>query len=237
MAKKEIKYQGVSTLEVLVEAKNYNKWISHEIQFHLVPPVLEIGAGTGNLTASSLKIKPLHVTDKDPGLVKHLKEKYIKEKDVFVWLLDIAKNPPDKFKSFFSTIFAVNVLEHIKDDKKALKNIGKMLKKDGELVLLVPAKKFAFTKLDRELGHYRRYEKRELVMKLEKTGYRVEKIYFFNIVGLISWYFRDKVKRENINLKPYHIAIFDKIVPFLRSIETRIRPPVGISLIVIAKKL
>jgi SAM-dependent methyltransferase len=231
-----IKYQGISTLEVLIEAKNYNKWIASEILSHISTPVLEVGAGTGNLTAFCLKKKPFYISDKDAGLVHSLKQRFSNEKNIFYNVLDVAKKQK-KLVRFFSTIFAINVLEHIKNDEDALKNMNQLLKKGGKLVLLVPAKQFAYSKLDRELGHFRRYEKKELLDKLTNTGYKIEKIYFFNIVGLISWYFRDKVKRNNIHLKPYHIVLFDKIVPFLRFIETRIRPFIGISLIVVAKKI
>ena len=37
-----IKYKGISTLEVLVEAKNYNRWIADEIQSHISSPALEM---------------------------------------------------------------------------------------------------------------------------------------------------------------------------------------------------
>lgn len=231
-----IKYQGISTLEVLKEAKNYNKWIADEVLKHLTTPALEVGAGTGNLTSYLLKKKPLYISDMDSGLVAHLKKRFEGEKNTFIKNLDVSRYVPQELKNVFATVYGINVLEHIEDDEKALKNIHSLLKKDGKLVLLVPAKKYAYTKLDKELGHFRRYEKNELYEKLQKTGYRIEKIYFLNIVGLASWYLRDKVKRKDINIKPYHITIFDKIVPFLRKIESFISVPVGISLIVVAQK-
>lgn len=231
-----IKYQGISTLEVLKEAKNYNKWIADNILAQLSSPSLEIGAGTGNLTKYFLKKRPLYVTDCDPELVKNLGSKFQGMENISVGVFDVAKKPPREFNSFFSTVLGINVLEHIKEDEKALKNIHKVLKKNGKLVLLVPAKKKAYTKLDKELGHFRRYEKKELTDKLISNGYKLEKIYYFNIVGLISWYVRDKVKRNNINLKPYQIKIFDSMVPFLKVIESKITIPLGISLIVIARK-
>jgi SAM-dependent methyltransferase len=237
MGKLMINYKGVSTLEVLKEAKNYNKWIANSLVKHITTPALEIGAGTGNLTNYFLEKTPLYITDVDAGLVKNLKNKFRDSKDISVNIFDAAKKPPKEFNSFFSTVFGINVLEHIKDDRAALKNINSILKKNGKLILLVPAKKSAYTKLDRELGHFRRYEKYELIKKIQQSGYRVEKIYYFNIVGLISWYFRDKVKRKNVELKPYHIKIFDSIVPVLKQLESIVKIPVGISLIVIAKKV
>jgi 16S rRNA A1518/A1519 N6-dimethyltransferase RsmA/KsgA/DIM1 with predicted DNA glycosylase/AP lyase activity len=88
-----IKYKGVSTLEVLEDAKNYNNWIAHEIAKHITTPTLEIGAGTGNLSRFFLPFTPLHLTDVDSGLVKHLKKRFKKEKNVFIDVLDISKKP------------------------------------------------------------------------------------------------------------------------------------------------
>lgn len=231
-----IKYQGISALEILHDAKNYNKWIAHEISSHVKAPTLEIGAGTGNLSNHFLKHKPLYLTDIDSGLVKVLKKRFAKEKNVFTETLDISKKPLKKYKSFFSSIFAVNVLEHIQDDAKAVNHLHKLLKKKGNLILLVPAKKMAYTRLDKELGHYRRYEKEELKALLVDAGFVVEKIYFFNLIGLFSWAVRDKISRNKKELNPYQIKLFDSVVPILRFLESFIKIPVGISLIAVARK-
>ena len=233
----KVQYQGMPTLEVLEEAANYNSWIASQISSHVTPPVLEIGSGTGNLTKYFLTNRPLHITDKDSGLVNHLKQRYSTEKNIAVSMLDVSQKPTKNMLNRYSSAFAINVLEHIDEDVLALKNICKMLKKNGKLLLLVPAKKFAYTKLDKELGHYRRYEKYELEEKLKESGFVIEKIYFFNIVGLLSWTVRNKVKKNNVHLKPYHIKLFDSIVPLLRIMESFIKIPIGISLIVIAKKI
>lgn len=237
MAKSKVKYQGISTLEVLEEARNYNKWIAEELLTHLSTPALEIGSGTGNLTEYFLRKTPLLITDNDSGLIKHLKKKFLNEKAAKIRYLDVVENPPIKLKLSFETVIGVNVLEHIEDDEKALRTIRELLKGKGKLILLVPAKKIAYTKLDSDLGHFRRYEKKEIIEKLTKNGYEIEKIYYFNMVGLISWIIRDKIKKNNVSLKSYHIKLFDSIVPFLRTIESVIKIPVGISLIVIARKV
>jgi SAM-dependent methyltransferase len=236
MGKNKINYQGISTLEVLVEAKNYNKWIADEILQHIEGTTLEFGAGTGNLTKFFTNLNSFYITEEDRGLVGLLKDKFSRHKNIVIDQLNIVEPPPKKYLSFFTTIFGINVLEHIKDDITALRHLNQMLNKNGKLLLLVPAKEFAYTKLDKELGHFRRYEKKILSQKLEENGFVVEKMYFFNIVGLLSWTLRDKVKRKNINLKPYHIKIFDSIVPLLRKIESVVSIPAGISIIVIARK-
>jgi predicted SAM-dependent methyltransferase len=78
----------------------------------------------------------------------------------------------------FSFIIALNVLEHIKDDQFALQELHRMLQKDGILVILVPCHKFLYNVIDVNVGHYRRYAKKELLKKISMTHFCVERIYF-----------------------------------------------------------
>lgn len=231
-----IKYQGLPTLEVLEGADRYNRWIAESIMPYISSPVLEVGSGTGNISQHFLSKGHLYITDSDNGLVKKLKEKFKEKKGVFVEYLDITQIPQGKLRSYFATIFAVNVLEHIDNDDGALKNMSSLLRKNGRIVLLVPAKKRAYTRLDKVLGHRRRYEMSELREKLIRAGFAVEKIYYFNFLGILSWIIRDKFERKNFHLKPYQIAAFDMVVPILKRLEKYIRMPLGISLVAIARK-
>lgn len=228
-------YKGVKTLEVLEGADNYNRWIANTLKIHIQSPALEIGAGTGNISEEFMDLDSLVLSDSDENLVKILRRKFRKNKNIHVETLDISKSlvkPNNKFQ----TVFAINVLEHIEDDVAALKNMRKLLKSNGNLVVLVPAKKFAFSDLDKNLGHYRRYEKNELESKLSKAGFTVGKITFFNIVGLLSWLVRNWVTKNDNHLNKSHVKIFDSIVPFLQFIEPKSKLPVGISLIAVARK-
>jgi len=229
-------YQGLSTLEVLTEAKNYNRWIADNFYSYLKAPLLEFGAGIGNISELLSSYTPLCLTDTDPRMLAHLKNKFSHINDVSVNFLDITQPPPEHLVGSFQTVIGINVLEHVEDDEKALFHLGNVLKPSGRLLLLVPAKKWAYTDLDRQLGHFRRYEKKELGEKLAKASFRIEKLYFFNIVGLMSWVIRDKIQRSG-GLRPYQISSFDTIVPILKRVEAKVRMPVGISLIAIAQKI
>lgn len=229
-----VKYQGLSELEILEEAKNYNKWIVQQFIPHIKSPIIEIGSGTGNISKFFVNRKNTFLSDVDKGLVKNLQKKFKKSK-YSILQLNIAGKINKKYINKFQSIIAINVMEHIEDDGKALKNMYHMLQKNGKVLLLVPAKRFAFSRLDKSLGHFRRYEKKEFAKKLEKAGFVIEKIYFFNIVGLLSWTVRDKIERGH-HMKPWQIKLFDRIVPLLAVIENYVKPPVGISLIAIARK-
>ena len=229
-------YQGLITLEVLTEAKNYNRWIAANFFPYIEAPLLEFGSGIGNISELLSSHTPLCLTDTDEGMLAHLKDKFSHSNDVSVNFLDITQPPPEHLVGSFQTVIGINVLEHVENDEKALFHLGSVLKPSGRLLLLVPAKKWAYTELDRQLGHFRRYEKKELAEKLVKASFHIEKLYFFNIVGLMSWIIRDKIQRAG-GLRPYQVSSFDTIVPILKRVESRVSMPVGISLIAIAQKI
>ena len=229
-------YQGLSTLEVLTEAKNYNRWIAENFYSYIQAPLLEFGAGIGNMSELLSAYTPLCLTDTDERLLAHLKHKFSQSTEISVQFLDITQPPPEHLVGGFQTVIGINVLEHVEEDEQALVHLGTLLKPSGRLLVLVPAKQWAYTELDRQLGHFRRYEKKELAEKLAKASFQVEKLSFFNPVGLLSWVVRDKLHRSG-GLRPYQIASFDAIVPILKRVEAKVRMPVGISLIAIAQKI
>jgi SAM-dependent methyltransferase len=232
-------YQGLTTLEALTEAKNYNRWIASNFYPYIQAPLLEFGAGIGNISELLSSYTPLCLTDTDERLLAHLKYKFCHTNDVSVDFLDITQPPPEHLVESFQTVIGINVLEHIEDDEKALSHLGSLLKPSGRLLLLVPAKKWAYTDLDKQLGHFRRYEKKELGLKLVKASFRIEKLYFFNIIGLMGWIIRDKIQRSERSegLSPSQISLFESMVPILKPIEAKVPMPLGISLIAIAQKI
>ena len=229
-------YQGLPTLEVLTEAKNYNRWIADNFYASIKAPLLEFGSGIGNISELLSSYTPLCLTDTDERMLTHLKNKFSHINDVSVNFLDITQPPPEHLVGSFQTVIGINVLEHIEDDEKALFHLGNVLKPSGRLLLLVPAKRWAYTALDKHLGHFRRYEEIELREKLAKASFQIEKLYFFNIIGLMSWIIRDKLQRSG-GLRPYQISLFDTIVPICKRVKSKVSMPLGISLIAVAQKI
>lgn len=67
----------------------------------------------------------------------------------------------------------LNVLEHIEDDRAALKKAFGLLKPGGSLILEVPAGRCLYDAYDAELNHFRRYSSVELERKLKEAGFIV----------------------------------------------------------------
>jgi len=84
-----------------------------------------------------------------------------------------------------------DVLEHIENDERFLKDINDILKTNGKLYITVPSFSFLWSNEDKEAGHYRRYTKKDIINKLNKTGYKINYIsYFFSYLVLPIFLFR-----------------------------------------------
>lgn len=80
----------------------------------------------------------------------------------------------------FDLVLCLEVLEHCFDDWRVLLKINNKLRKGGILILSVPlrdaplAKLGLITKFDKKVGHLRRYDKDEILNKLEMAGFVVK---------------------------------------------------------------
>jgi hypothetical protein len=88
--------------------------------------------------------------------------------------------------------------------------------------------------LDQHLSHYRRYDREELKEKLEKVGFQVILLTYFNRIGIFGWYLNSKILRRK-RLPSFQLRIYNLLVPLFK-IEGLLPLPFGISLIAIAEK-
>ena len=73
-----------------------------------------------------------------------------------------------------------DVLEHVERDSDALQALRPRLRKNGRILLTVPATKWLFGDHDRMFHHFRRYSKTELEEAIHSSGLRLSKISYFN---------------------------------------------------------
>ena len=70
----------------------------------------------------------------------------------------------------FSHVISSEVLEHLTDDHKALREIACVTKPGGSLVVTFPHRRLYFANDDRFVNHYRRYELHEMAARLKEVG-------------------------------------------------------------------
>ena len=230
-------HAGAETLEILAEAPQYNRW-----QFDMVAPylgkrILEVGAGIGNMSEQFLEVRPdlLVVTDTDAFYRDRLAERFASRAEVVVEALsmpDLAGGP--RFAEYrLDTVIATNVVEHIEDDLGTVRTMRELLVPGGRAVILVPALQSIYGTLDRELGHYRRYGPSRLRLLLKRAGLEVERLRWFNRVGVFGWWFNGRVRGVS-RIPLDQLRTFDRVVPLLR-LERFLPLPFGQSLIAVGR--
>ena len=83
-------------------------------------------------------------------------------------------------------IFSSNVLEHIDDDISILIDLKEKLNPDGKIFLYLPAKKILWSKMDDVVGHYRRYEKKDLKKKCDIVGLKIQSLHYADCIGFFA---------------------------------------------------
>lgn len=142
----------------------------------------------------------------------------------------------------YDYVIASDVIEHINNEERALKNLYSFVKPGGLLIISVPAHQFLFGKRDKLWGHYRRYDKDKLITKIEKLRGGVEFVSYWNFAGYFAYFFYEKILgkpvKENFRYSSsLPSRIFRGFLDFVLRVETLIGYiPWGLTLVAIVRK-
>lgn len=87
----------------------------------------------------------------------------------------------------FDLVTALDVIEHIEDDRAALTRIGELLPEGGRVLLTVPAFPALWDRHDEINHHYRRYTRASLLSALPDPLQLVSQRYLFPSLFLPKW--------------------------------------------------
>lgn len=220
-------------LEVMTDAVRYRRYLLGLFEPHCGRSVLEVGSGLGDLAAELKGHDRLIVTDVDPVCLRELSARFEGRPDVQVMRLDLREGDPACQP--VDTVLAVNVLEHIVDDVAALRRMTKAVVPGGNVVLFVPAYPSLYGPHDRAAGHVRRYVPKTLVGAVVAAGLSVEAIRPVNFLGGIAWWIAVRVGGCS-SPRSGLVRLYDRlVVPLVRLMEARWRPPFGQSILCIAR--
>ena len=183
----------------------YNASIAKKISksFPCKGNLLEYGAGIGTLATlfearEGLKPKCLEI---DPDLKRVLVERGFKCYDNI-----------EQIDELFDGVYTSNVLEHIEDDVRSLKQIRSVMKPQSNLVVYVPAFQCLYSSWDNSVGHHRRYNKKELLSKLDVAGFDVTKVIYVDTLGFFASFaarifgYKKSNELKDEKIANYHVA-------------------------------
>ena len=134
----------------------------------------------------------------------------------------------------FDCVVATDVLEHIEDDRAAIRKLGRLVRPDGRVILTVPAGPWLFGFHDEALGHFRRYSRRALA-DLAREALVVRRIRYFGVTLIPVCLLYSRILR-----KPYPVAetgdrdrkpFTAGLLGALLRLDSRLQVPFGTSLI------
>ena len=98
----------------------------------------------------------------------------------------------------------------------------------------MPAGKWLYTVLDKELGHCRRYSREELARKMAAAGFEVVFSRQFSKLGSLGWAVSGHwLKRRE--LSPRQMIWYDRLLPLVKFLDY-VLPVPGMSLMMVGRK-
>lgn len=203
--------------------------------------ILDAGCGTGGTIRFFDGRAKLIGVDNNPDAIEFSRTKAGND----VRCSDLAALPFEDYK--FAFVLALDVLEHVKEEEKALSEIRRVLRGNGKLIVTAPAHQWLFSTHDIALSHLRRYGREELREKIEAAGFRILKISYFNsflfpaisLARLVKKAVRDSGKEAKSDLKlppPFLNKLLEGVFAVEKMLLRKINLPVGVSLLVIGEK-
>lgn len=235
---KDVDQSGLEILDVVSKANNLNNWMYETIMPYCKGSILEIGSGIGNISEYFIKNNfDISVSDLRKNYREILKEKFSLSENKVLDLDIVDTNFDEKYKGLtcsFDSIFSLNVVEHIKDDDLAIKNMVKLLKPGGSLIILVPAYQSLYNNFDLTLEHYRRYNRSSLTKLMGRHG-KIVHSFYFNAVGILGWWVSGKIFKNKM-IPEGEMKLYNKLVPIIKIADKVLLNRIGLSVICVIKK-
>lgn len=160
--------------------------------------VLEVGAGVGQNLAALARFGVVDALEVNPGAIRRLERLRLAGtlRHIITEPLPSASCPGP-----YDVICALDVLEHIADDRAALAWMAGQLTPRGLCVLTVPAYAWLFSDHDRALAHHRRYSERALrralppALPVVAVGYFNTLLFPAAVAARAAWQAMRRVRR------------------------------------------
>ena len=224
-------------LVTLRRARRLGDWMFEQFADAARGRVVEVGAGIGTFSDRLLAagVEELVQIEPEAGCAAELERRYGGDPRVSLLREELPAAPGLAARpGEFDLVLCQNVLEHIEDDRGAVAAMAAALRPGGELALLVPAHPRLFGALDAAYGHHRRYTPARLREIVGETGLRIDRLAHFNALGIPGWWIKNRTGSRRIGA--LSLQAYEAAVRGWRPLERRLPPPVGLSLIVRARR-
>ena len=230
-SKKDIDYDGWE-LGFFDLSKNFRKYQFDLIKEFISGKVAEIGPGNGIFLEYYLdRCDKLDLFEPDKNLFSKLKYKFSNHEKIKVINeeLNITTN-------IYDVILYLDVLEHIENYEKEILKAHNALKEGGHLVINVPAFQFLYSDFDKDVGHFKRYSKKDITDLGLKNNLKITRLNYYDSIGFLLSFFSKMISsnyKKNFEKK---IKIWNSLIPASRILDKIFISSFGKSLLIVIKK-
>ena len=201
----EYAYPGRENLQAMEGAKNYNRRLC-DVLLQSVGDrrsgqrILDFGAGSG-LFARALRDSGVVVECLEPD------EEYARvlREDGFK-----VGGGLGSLDGTYDAIYAINVLEHIEDDRRVFDELVGRLKPGGRIMIYVPAFGMLFSSMDRLVGHHRRYRASDLREYGSRSALTVSVCRYCDPMGFLASLLYRLVGSRSGTISSRAVKIYDR---------------------------
>ena len=203
------------------------------------PRILDVGCGTG------ANLKMLATFGRTAGVdISPQAVDFCRERGLDSVKLGAIEDLPYESDSF-ELVTALDVIEHLDDDVAGLREMRRVLRRDGRLLLFVPAFMFLWGVQDDVSNHRRRYTLPGLLKAVEAAGFSIEWSSYANISfflpvlvvrSVMRWLGLRADTEYGINISPLN-GPFSHLFAAERFFFKRGGLPFGVSAVCIARRV
>jgi 2-polyprenyl-3-methyl-5-hydroxy-6-metoxy-1,4-benzoquinol methylase len=234
---KEFDFEGEENLRAIAEADKFNEWMYQQVVPHCMGKILEIGSGIGNISyffdRDEMDIDLSDIREQYRSyLKKSFEKRAVLDMDIVAdGFIDLHG---DKLGTY-DAVFALNVVEHIKDDKLAIENMIKLLKPGGKIIILVPAYQWLYNGFDVALEHFKRYTKSRLLGIFPTRGVKLIRSWYFNFAGIFGWFLVGSVMKKKL-IPESNMKLYNVLTPIFKIADKVVLNKMGLSVIAVYQK-
>jgi SAM-dependent methyltransferase len=226
-------------LDIFAHATNWKRYWSSKISDWISGDVLEVGAGLGtNIPVlNPARARSWTALEPDPELAKRLRE-IVAEDNAAAGRCKVIIGTTQNLEPLaqFDTVLYVDVLEHIERDRDEIERASRLLRTNGNVIVLSPAHQWLYTPFDQAIGHFRRYDRATLAA-CTPSACKLEKLVYLDSAGLLASLGNRLLLRQSVpSLR--QILFWDRyLVPVSTVLDPLLMHALGKSLLGIWRKL
>jgi 2-polyprenyl-3-methyl-5-hydroxy-6-metoxy-1,4-benzoquinol methylase len=150
----------------------------------------------------------------------------------------VSKLEDFKTSEKYDFVAATDVVEHIENDREAIRQLRALLNSNGKLILTVPALGFLFGYHDEILGHFRRYDAQSL-RKLVSQDFKITALRYYGFLLIpvaltISRILRRPYPTSSFEAAGDKKSVTGAVIRSVFRVEKHVKPPLGTSLLLLA---